>query len=111
MENDSAAAPGAEFAGEVTAVLRKCGRGDASARNELIPLVYPELRRIAGNQMRSERLDHTLQATALINEFFLELARKEEQIWVDRAHFLAAASQAMRRFLIDYARGHNSGKR
>jgi len=73
--------------------------------------MYPELRRIAEGRMRSERSDHTLQPTALVNEFFLELASSADMSWRTRAHFLAVASRAMRRYLIDYARAHNAAKR
>jgi RNA polymerase sigma factor (TIGR02999 family) len=70
--------------------------------------MYPELKRIAGMRMRRERKEHTLQATALVNEFFLRLARQKNLQWRSRTHFLAVASQVMRRVLIDYARFHNA---
>ena len=74
-------------------------------------LIYPELHRIATTRMRRERSDHTLQATALVNEFFLHLAKSRKLQWRDRAHFLAMASHAMRRLLVDYCRAHNAEKR
>jgi RNA polymerase sigma factor (TIGR02999 family) len=73
--------------------------------------MYPELKRIAESRMRGERPDHTLQATALVSEFFLQLARRQDFVWQNRAHFLAVASQAMKCLLIDYARSHDAGKR
>lgn len=103
--------PNGSNAGEVTALLHRWTAGDADARQELVGLMYPELKRIAENRMRGERRDHTLQATALVSEFFLQLARREEFVWQNRAHFLAVASQAMKRLLIDYARSHEAGKR
>jgi RNA polymerase sigma-70 factor, ECF subfamily len=97
--------------GQVTTLLHRWTAGDTDARGELIAFMYPELKRIAESRMREERSDHTLQATALVSEFFLQLARREEFVWQNRAHFLAVASQAMKRLLIDYARSQGSGKR
>jgi RNA polymerase sigma factor (TIGR02999 family) len=97
--------------GEVTSLLQQLNEGDASAHSRLIEILHPELRRIADNRMRTERADHTLQPTALVNEFFLQCARRGPIEWRSRAHFLAAASEAMRRLLIDYARAHRSEKR
>jgi RNA polymerase sigma factor (TIGR02999 family) len=94
--------------GDVTLLLRRWGTGELDARGELFSLLYPELRRIAECRFRSERRDHTLQPTALVSEFFLRLARQSHFTWRDRAHFLAVASQVMRRLLIDYARSHNA---
>jgi RNA polymerase sigma factor (TIGR02999 family) len=73
--------------------------------------MYPELKRIAEAQMRRERVDHTLQPTALVNELFLEIVQAHAARWQDRNHFLAVASQAMRRFLIDHARAHTAARR
>jgi RNA polymerase sigma factor (TIGR02999 family) len=81
------------------------------ARGELVARMYPELKRIAENRMRGEREFHTLEATALVSEFFLELARQQQFTWQNRAHFLAVASQAMKRLLIDYARSRGAEKR
>ena len=97
--------------GEVTILLRRCASGDPEVKAKLITLMYPELKRIAEARMRNERDDHTLQPTALVNEFFLELARQQDVSWRTRAHFLAVASRAMRRYLVDYARAHNAQKR
>jgi RNA polymerase sigma factor (TIGR02999 family) len=77
----------------------------------LVPLVYEELRRIARRQLRSERTGHTLNTTALVHESYLKLADQTRAIFRDRTHFLAVASQAMRRILVDYARGHRALRR
>lgn len=82
-----------------------------AARNDLLTSLYPELKRMAEQRMRFERGDHTLQPTALISEIFVEFAKQSEFSVNDRAHFLAIASQAMRRLLIDHARGKSAGKR
>lgn len=97
--------------GEVTSLLRRIAAGEDGTRNELISVMYPELKRIAEVQMRKERSDHTLQPTALVNELFLEIVRSKTIQWRDRNHFLAVAAQAMRRFLIDYARSHKAARR
>jgi RNA polymerase sigma factor (TIGR02999 family) len=77
----------------------------------LVPVVYEELRRIARRQLRNERTGHTLTTTALVHESYLKLAEQTRAAFHDRAHFLAVASQAMRRILIDYARGHRASRR
>jgi RNA polymerase sigma factor (TIGR02999 family) len=97
--------------GDVTLLLRRLETGDLHARGELVSAMYPELKRIAEARMRGERFDHTLQPTALVNEFFLEIARTEGMNWRNRKHFLAVASQVMRRFLIDYGRSHSADRR
>ncbi len=97
--------------GDVTALLQQLSDGDGGAHAKLIEILHPELRRIADHRMRTERSDHTLQPTALVNEFFLQCARRGPIAWRGRAHFLAAASEAMRRLLIDHARAHRSEKR
>jgi RNA polymerase sigma factor (TIGR02999 family) len=79
--------------------------------NELMPEVYDELRRLAEASMRHERVGHTLQATALVNEIYLRLGHQEEAKWQSRAHFFAAAAQAVRRILIDHARKKYADKR
>ena len=84
---------------------------DGTARARLIDEVYPQLKKIAERQMRRERHDHTLQPTALVNEFFLIMARQKPFSVNGPAHFLAIASQAMRRILIDHARSHNAARR
>jgi RNA polymerase sigma-70 factor (ECF subfamily) len=95
----------------VTLLLRELAEGDQAALDRLIPLVYDELRRIARGQLRRERLGHTLQPTALVNEVYARMVGQEQPDYRDRVHFLAVAARAMRRILIDYARGHNAGKR
>ena len=97
--------------GEVTLLLERVAQGDLEARSSLMAAVYPELKRIAEFRIRNERQDHTLQATALVNELFLEMARSKSLNWRNRKHFLAVASQAMRRFLIDYAKAHRAERR
>lgn len=94
----------------VTELLSNWRSGDTDALDSLTPLVYDELRRIAGRYMQSERAEHTLQATALVNEVFVRLA-DAEVTWQDRAHFFAVAARQMRRILIDHARARNSSKR
>jgi RNA polymerase sigma factor (TIGR02999 family) len=96
---------------EVTELLRRHRNGDLAAYERVIALMYPDLRRLAEQRMRAERANHTLQPTALVNEFFIEMATREGQIWNNRSHFLAAASKAMRRCLIDHARARNAQKR
>jgi RNA polymerase sigma factor (TIGR02999 family) len=108
MDNVASAEPSGKLQDEVSAVLRKMEEGDPEARSSLVTILYPELRRIAERRMSCERSDHTLQPTALVNEFFLRLARQERYNWRNRAHFLAAASCAMRNMLIDYARHKGS---
>jgi RNA polymerase sigma factor (TIGR02999 family) len=76
-----------------------------------MPLVYDELRALAESYLRRERPDHTLQATALVHEAYMRLVKQEEVEWQNRAHFFAVAAQAIRRILVDHARGHQSGKR
>jgi len=96
---------------EVTAALVAWGRGDAGAGDRLLDLVYPELHRIAERQMRRERPGHTLQPTALVNEAYLKLVDQSRVDWRNRAHFLGVAAQAMRRLLVDHARGRARDKR
>jgi RNA polymerase sigma-70 factor (ECF subfamily) len=97
--------------GEVSQLLRAWGRGDAQAREDLIPLVYRELRRRAGAYLRRERKDHTLQATALVHEAYVRLIGQDRVDWQNRAHFFGVASQMMRRILVDNAREHRAAKR
>lgn len=94
-----------------TELLLAWGRGDAAAFDQLVPLVHGELRRLARRHMVNERPDHTLQATALVNEAYLRLIEIRHVQWQDRAHFLAMAARVMRRILVDAARARGSGKR
>ena len=96
---------------DVTGLLLKWRRGDRVALEQLIPLVYLELRRIAGAQLRGERADHSLQPTALVHEAYLRLVRVDRMSVNDRAHFLALAAQLMRQVLVDHARRKKAGKR
>jgi RNA polymerase sigma-70 factor (ECF subfamily) len=95
----------------VTALLADWSRGDSTALDRLLPLVYGELRRIAARQLRSERANHTLQPTALVHEAYLRLVDQRQVDWQDRAHFLGVAAQTMRRILVDHARRHGARKR
>jgi len=108
MDNAASAEATGKLQDDVSEMLRKMEAGDQEACSSLITILHPELRRIAERRMSSERSDHTLQPTALVNEFFLRLARQERYNWRNRAHFLAAASCAMRNMLIDYARHKGS---
>jgi RNA polymerase sigma factor (TIGR02999 family) len=92
-------------------LLEKLRGGDESVLNELVAVLYDELRRIAGRHLRGERRAHTLQPTALVAEAYLKLAGEGEQQFTDRVHFLAVASRVMRQVLIDYARGRAAKKR
>jgi RNA polymerase sigma factor (TIGR02999 family) len=89
---------------EVTQILDAIRRGEAKATEELLPLVYTELRRLAAHRMASENPGQTLQPTALVHEAWLRLAGDENRKWNDRTHFFAAAAEAMRRILVDNAR-------
>jgi RNA polymerase sigma-70 factor (ECF subfamily) len=92
-------------------LLQRVRGGDPNVSQELMPLVYSELRRIAGNYLRRERKGHTLQATALVNEVYLKMFASTPPSVADKAHFMAIASQMMRRILVDYARSRSSEKR
>src|SRR5689334_6147674 len=88
----------------VTQVLNRVHRGDPRAAHELLPLVYEELRRLAAHRMAGEAAGHTLQPTALVHEAWLRLVREPDQTWQNRAHFFAAAAEAMRRILVEKVR-------
>lgn len=96
---------------EITQLLVAWGKGDETALDQLIPAVYGELRRIAGNFMRRQNPGHTLQASALVNEAFLRLIDSNKVNWQSRTHFFAVSAQLMRRVLVDAARRRNSQKR
>ena len=98
-------------AGDVTRFLVDLQSGRPDASSQLIPLVYEELHRLARHQMRHERSDHTLQATALVHEAYLRLVNQSERTWQNRAHFIGVAAQVMRRILVDYARARRTAKR
>ncbi len=96
---------------EITALLKRWGAGDGTARDELIGLVYQEIRAIARALMRNERRGHILDTTSLVHEAYLRLAGQEQMDWQNRAHFYGAAATAMRRILVDEARKRLSVKR
>jgi RNA polymerase sigma factor (TIGR02999 family) len=96
---------------DVTLLLQAWGGGDKKALDRLTPLVYRELRRIASRMMAAERPNHTLQATALVNEAYVRLVDTQQVSWQDRAHFFALCARAMREILIDHARSRGSAKR
>lgn len=96
---------------DTTHLLLKSCRGDREALDLLLPLVYEELHRIAEQNMRDERSDHTLQPTALVNEAFLRMMDQNRVQWQGRAHFCAVAANMMRRILIDHARRRAAQKR
>ncbi|MEP6809075.1 MAG: ECF-type sigma factor [Chthoniobacterales bacterium] len=96
---------------EITEMLAETGYWPTAQLDDVAPLVYEELRRLAHRYMSGERSDHTLQATALVNEAYLRLAEQTTPQWQDRTHFFAAAARMMRHILVDYARGRQRGKR
>ncbi|MDH3224987.1 MAG: ECF-type sigma factor, partial [Gemmatimonadota bacterium] len=96
---------------DVTRILQDAGRGRREAMNEAVPLIYEELRRIAGSQLSRERPDHTLSTTALVHEAYFKLVDIERVEWQDRAHFFAVAARQMRRILVDHARTKHRVKR
>jgi RNA polymerase sigma factor (TIGR02999 family) len=96
---------------DVTTLLQAWGGGDRDALDEMLPAVYAELHRLARARLRGERADHTLQATALVNEAYLRLVDQTRVQWQNRAHFFGTAAQMMRRILVDHTRGRRSAKR
>jgi len=97
--------------GRITGLLHELRQGNGEAKDRLMSLVYPDLRRLAAKLMRGERPGHTLQATAIVNEAYVKLALSPEQDWRDRAHFFAVAAKVMRRVLVDHARKRQAAKR
>jgi RNA polymerase sigma-70 factor (ECF subfamily) len=102
---------GTERTAIVSGLLRAWGGGDLRARDDLLPLVYRELRRRAAGYLRQERHGHTLQPTALVHEAYLRLAGENQIAWQNRAHFFGMAAQVMRHILVDHARAHQAAKR
>ena len=96
---------------EITQLLLNWSRGDDTALDRLVPLVYPELRKLARRYMAQQSPAHTLQTSALLNEAYLRLVDQQAVEWQDRAHFFAAAAQMMRHILIDHARKKHYAKR
>lgn len=97
--------------GDVTQLLIELSAGNRDAEAKLIPLVYSALRRLAAHYLRGERVDHTLQPTALVHEAYLRLTKVQEVDWRSRAHFFATAANIMRRILVDHARAQQAKKR
>jgi RNA polymerase sigma-70 factor (ECF subfamily) len=95
---------------DISALLEAWGRGDAAARDQLMPIVYEELRRRAKAYLRRERKEHTLQPTALVHETYVQLTRQQRIVWQNRAQFYGVAAQ-MRRILVDHARARKMAKR
>jgi RNA polymerase sigma factor (TIGR02999 family) len=102
---------GHELPNQVTELLQGWRGGDSKALDELLPLVYKELRRLAHFQLRNERVGHTLQSSALVHEAYLRLVGANPPRWESRTHFFAIAAQLMRQILVDYARQHRAAKR
>jgi RNA polymerase sigma factor (TIGR02999 family) len=92
---------------DVSTLLRAWSGGDRNALDQLTPIVYDELRRLAAHYLRQERPGHSLQATTLVNEAYLRLVDYKHMRWENRAHFFAVSAQLMRRILVDHARRHN----
>lgn len=97
--------------GEITRLLVEAGDGDERAREQLMERVYRELQRLAGYYMRGERIDHTLQPTALVHEAYLRLFGQERIDWRNHIHFVRGAARAMRQILVDHARQRAAAKR
>jgi len=95
----------------ITELLQEFASGDKGALDRLLPLIYPELRRLARSYMRNENPGHTLQATALVHEAYARLVKQEQPDYSNRAHFMGVAAQVMRQILIDHARSRDAGKR
>lgn len=95
----------------VTRLLAELGAGHQAAFDRLLPVVYAELKRVAARQLRQERPDHTLDPTSLVHEVYLKLVDQREARYADRGHFFGVAARAMRRILVDHARGRRAKKR
>ena len=102
---------GAAPSADVTGLLVQWSRGDPKALERLMPLIYAECRRIASQQLRHERRDHTLDPTALVHELYLRLVDQRRATWENRAQFFGIAAQLMRRILVDHARARQTAKR
>ncbi len=95
----------------ITSLLAQWREGDQRALQDIMPLLYNELHRLAGGYLRRERQGHTLQATALVNEAYVRLAERVMPAWQNRAHFIAVSAQLMRQILVDHSRGRRASKR
>ena len=96
---------------ELTQLLVQLSEGKSQVVDDILPLIYDELRRLASNYLRRERSDHTLQPTALVHEAYIKLIDQTQVKWQNRAHFFGIAANIMRRILVDYARQHKADKR
>lgn len=96
---------------DIARLLAELNRGNEGALAELMPLVYAELKRLAGHYLRQERPNHTLQATALVHEAYIRLVDQRQQQWQNKNQFVRVAANIMRRILVDYSRGYNAEKR
>lgn len=99
------------MAGPITQLLARSRAGEAGALDQLLPMVYGELQRLARSYLKRERSDHTLQSTALVHEAYLRLVGQEGVEWQTRTHFFAVAANLMREILVDHARAHGTAKR
>lgn len=97
--------------GDITQMLLELTGDNRKAVDEILPLIYPELRKLAGTYLKKERENHTLQPTALVHEAYLKMIDQDRVKWQNRAHFFGIAARAMRRILMDHARKHKAGKR
>jgi RNA polymerase sigma factor (TIGR02999 family) len=97
--------------GQITELLNRWGQGDKRALDEIMPLVYEDLRRLSQYYLQDERPGHTLQSTALVHEVYLRLCGQQEPEWTGRAHFFAVAAKMIRRILVDHARQKSAAKR
>jgi RNA polymerase sigma factor (TIGR02999 family) len=100
-----------EGSGQISELLQQWIKGDQEALDAVAPVIYQELRRLAHYHLKSERADHTLQSTALVNEAFIQLMGSQPTQLQNRAHFVAIASRLMRQILVQYARGRRASKR
>jgi len=96
---------------EVSQLLQDWSEGDSTALDKLLPIIYHEMHKLAHHYMKRERLGHTLQTTALVNEAYMRLADYKKMRWQGRAHFFAIAAQVMRRILVEHARERDTAKR
>jgi RNA polymerase sigma factor (TIGR02999 family) len=103
--------PKASTPAQITQLLQRWSVGRQDALDQLLPVIYSELRRLAASYLRRERRDHTLQPSALVHEAFLKLVDQHDVRWQNRAHFFGIAAQMMRRILVDHARAHGAHKR
>lgn len=100
-----------QSAADITGLLRAAASGGREDVDALLTAIYADLRRLAGEHMRAERSDHTLQPTAVVHEAYLKLVDQRSTAWADRVHFFALASRLIRRILVDHARGKHAAKR